>query len=200
VVIAVIIGALLYCRRIPRPASGEFHVNALAEANVASYNAQNVGPPSPPPQPNMGYFYDAPPVQPATHVYNMPSPPGHATATSVDFLLGTPSVVSAPSVASAGDQPSSMTSTSQGKNPNFNRAPSFNAEPLGDRNSPTQLSEEQSAYVQNMYGLGVPAPAIAAVVERMLQEGETPAENPTSYPNLRRGDTLASPPPSYAYR
>jgi hypothetical protein len=199
VVIAVIIGALLYYRRRPRPASRELHINALAEANVAPYNAENVGPPSPPPQPNMGYFHDAPPVQPATHVYNVPSPRGHAMATSVDFLLRTPSVVSAPSVASAGDQPSSMTLASQGKNPNFNRAPSFNAEPLGDRNIPAQLSEEQSAYVQNMYGLGVPAPAIAAVVERMLQ-GETPAENPASYPNLRRGDTLASPPPSYAYR
>jgi len=32
---------------------------------------------------------------------------------------------------------------SQGKT-HFNRAPSFNAEPLGDRNIPTQLSEEQS--------------------------------------------------------
>ena len=61
-----------------------------------------------------------------------------------------------------------------------------------------QLTNEQAAYVQNMYSLNVPAPAIALVVERMVQEGETRAgESSTGSAVVRRGNSAATMPPSY---
>jgi hypothetical protein len=67
------------------------------------------------------------------------------------------------------------------------------------RSIPNQLTDEQVAYVQNMYNLRVPVAAIAAVAESMLQEGETldatPAPAETSTGGVGIED--ATLPPSY---
>jgi hypothetical protein len=78
----------------------------------------------------------------------------------------------------------------------------------GGVNIPNQLTEEQAEYVQNLYSLRVPAPAIAAVVERMLREGDVPASGQgSSTPvetsmagvgaGVKRGFTTVTMPPSY---
>jgi hypothetical protein len=47
--------------------------------------------------------------------------------------------------------------------------------------------------VQNLYSLNVPAPAIAAVVERMVREGGTPQQPAESH--VFGGDVKSAPPP-----
>ena len=89
-------------------------------------------------------------------------------------------------------------SPSQGKDTNFGGA-TFSPGPdfLDDEIVPNQLTNEQAAYVQSMYSHNVPVPAMAVVVERMLQEGRRTGESSIGSAGVRRGHTTATMPPSY---
>jgi len=87
--------------------------------------------------------------------------------------------------------------SSQGKDPNPGGTLSSSSDSPDDRNRPNPLTDEQAAYVQNMYSLNVPAPAIAVVVERMLQEGERIGEASTGSVGVRRANTTVTMPPNY---
>jgi hypothetical protein len=66
--------------------------------------------------------------------------------------------------------------------------------------SSNQLTDEQATYVQTLYSLNVPAPAIALVVERMLREGGTPApaaESSTPSVDIKRVHLPTTSPPRY---
>jgi len=82
----------------------------------------------------------------------------------------------------------------QEKDPNIGSTLSSRADAPDDRNSHNQLTDEQALYVQNLYSLNVPAPVVALVVERMLQEGGRTGESSSG---VRRGNTTTTMPPSY---
>jgi hypothetical protein len=69
------------------------------------------------------------------------------------------------------------TSSSQGDDSHVDGALLWRSGPSSEAaaSSSSQLTDEQATYVQTLYSLNVPAPAIALVVERMLREGGTPA-------------------------
>ena len=88
----------------------------------------------------------------------------------------------------------------QGKDPNSGNARLSTSTPdsPADQYIPDQLTNEQAAYVQNMYSLNVPASAIAVVVERMMQGGRSTRETSSGGFGVRRGNTTTTMPPSYA--
>jgi hypothetical protein len=180
--------ALLYCRRKkPTPAPTEPNT----QPNTTQYDPYYTG--TYPPQQTITHTPSSAPLHSTTPLYSnqtftsFPSQnsnsPSHA-----GVLIPTAAVDS-------GDKRLSSI-PSQGKGPNSGTL-SWRPESPNDRNIPNQLTEEQAAYVQNMYSLNMPATAIALVVERMLQEGGTPSEISASGSGVRRGNTNATMPPSY---
>jgi hypothetical protein len=151
----------------------------------------------------------AAPISRPPHSYPTHSPPHTSNATSL--RQNVPSRISAASLLpahaeDAADHDAGATSHSdEGGHSNLSST-NFRA----SLNIPNQLTEEQAEYVQNMYSLRVPVPAIAAVVERMLREGDVPVDGQgSSTPvetsmaragvgaGIKRGSTTVTKPPSY---
>jgi hypothetical protein len=181
--VAAIIGALLYfCRK--RPTSAEFST----QPNQSSPDSQ------PPPSdmvhvPVTPSLYSTTPLYPNHVPHNNAQPRNSNPSPSSDFLT--------PTTATDFDNGRDSAISSHGEDPNAGGTLSSKQDSPNDRNSPNQLTDEEATYVQNMYSLNVPAPAIALVVERMLQEGGRTGESSTGSVGFRRGNTTATMPPSY---
>jgi len=183
VAVVAITCTLLYCRRKrSTPAPTEPNI----QPNTTQYDPYH-SEPYPPPQ-SIVHAPSSPPPHSTTPLYpnrpftNFPSPQSSGSPSNAEVLIPTTAIDSNDGVSSQGKSPVAL---------------SWRPEPPDNRNIPNQLTEEQAAYVQNMYSLNMPAPAIALVVERMLQEQGTPGEVSTGGINLRRGNTNATMPPDY---
>jgi hypothetical protein len=182
VTVAAIVGALMYFYR-KTPTSAEFDTQPILQS-----------PDSQPAPPDMVHDPVSPSLYSTTPLYsnrasnNNPLPRNSNPSPSSDFFT--------PTTADLGNDYHSAIS-SQGKDPNAGSTLSSRPDSSHDRNSPNQLTDEQAAYVQNMYSLAVPAPVIALVVERMLQEGGRTGESFTGSVGVRRGNSIVSMPPNY---
>jgi len=190
-VITAVVVALLFCRRKPRPV--EFN----EQPTVMPFSQYNVEqpPPVPPPRQNTmaNVSTSAPPVS-ATSPYlsgvsnNSTSQQQSPTSpSSADFLMGR-----------------SISPSSQGGDSHIDGTLSWRPGPPSNAPAPSsssnQLNDEQAGYVQNLYSLNVPAPAIAVVVDRMLREGRThtlPAESSDFGGDFKRQVTTVANPPRY---
>jgi hypothetical protein len=182
VAVAAIVYALLYFRR-KTPTPAEFDT----QPNLMPFDSQ----PSPP---DMAHIPVSPSLYSTTPFYpNRPSnialEQNSNSSPSSDFSTPTTAV------DIGNDRHSAF--SSQGKDLNVGGTLSSRTDSPDDRNSPNQLTDEQAAYVQNMYSLNVPVPGIALIVEKMLQEGGRTGESSTGSIGVRRGNTTATMPPNY---
>jgi len=194
-VIAAVAAVLLYCRRRKTRTLESDMQPTVTMFNRYPYSAGH----PPPPLPQHNTMANAPSASPLSATYQYPSDvsnftlqqQSHTSPTSADSLIPLPSAetgharTTSPSVGedwhiSGGPAPDVASSTSQ------------------------QLTEEQATYLQTLYSLNAPAPAIAVVIERMLQEGGTPTGTPPRPANnlsfgsvVKRAPSTASHPPRY---
>jgi len=181
-----IVCAFLYFRRRP-PTPTEFGT----QPNVTASDPPDVNPG--PPQANMAHISasslpSTAPLYPSRGSNNIAQTANRSP--SADFLTPTRAL------DTDNGRPSSI--SSEWKDPNHGGTLSSRPDSPVDRPSPNQLTDDQATYVQNMYSLDVPAPAIALVVERMLQERGAAGESSTGGFGVSQGNMSATMPPSYA--
>jgi len=187
----VAVAAVIYALKCWRksPSTEEFDT----QIHATPFDPDDVRPQAP--QPNMEYV-------PVSSLYSTTLHPGEApnntplhghsnASPSADFV--------SPIDAANPDSERHSSLSSQGKDPNFGGAFSLRPDSPDDGIIPNQLTNEQAAYVQSMYSLNIPAPAMAVVVERMLQEGGRTGESSIGSSGIRRGHSTATMPPSYEH-
>jgi hypothetical protein len=198
-VVVTAIVAVLLLRRSKQPVPDEI-VSAHA-TSVEPFDPYNDAPPSPTSQPNATtHASTSSPSLPSTSQY--PGRPFVFTTQQDSTPLSNADLVTPGPAAYAGNVSVHQTTSSSTQGGDsyrdadgaLPRRPGPSSEL--SRSSSNQLTDEQATYVQTLYSLNVPAPAIAVVIERMLREGGTPAPVADGV-DIKRLPTSSTSPPRY---
>jgi len=185
VAVAAIIYALRFRRKTPIPAELDTQIY------TPSFNPDDVG--SQASHLNMARVPASSSLQSPTLYPNqasdIPLPQNSNSSPSANFFT--------PIGAINSDAVQRSLSRSPLKDHNISGASSSRPDSPDDGNIPNQLTDEQAAYVRTMYDSSVPIPAIAVLVDRMLQEGRRTGQSSIGNFGVSRGNTTATMPPSY---